>query len=82
MGGACTEIDYFPNATVAEYGMIDMDDTVVEKIMTEMCVWCFALSLPQTHRWTQRHSLVYSTFCALSLCFAALCAALLLVRDS
>jgi hypothetical protein len=39
MGGACTEIDYFPNATVAEYGMIDMDDTVVEKIMTEMCVW-------------------------------------------
>ena len=23
MGGSCTEIDYFPNATVAEYGMTD-----------------------------------------------------------
>ena len=38
MGGACTEIDFFPNATVAEYGMIDMDDNVVEKIMTEILV--------------------------------------------
>jgi hypothetical protein len=36
MGGSCSEIDYFPNATVAEFGMIDMDDSVVEKIMTEM----------------------------------------------
>jgi cathepsin X len=33
MGGKCTEIDYFPNATVAEYGMIDQD---VDKIMTEI----------------------------------------------
>jgi cathepsin X len=33
MGGKCTEIDFFPNATVAEYGMIDND---VDKIMTEI----------------------------------------------
>jgi len=33
MGGKCTEIDYFPNATVAEYGMVDQD---VDKIMTEI----------------------------------------------
>ncbi len=33
MGGKCTEIDYFPNATVAEYGMIDQD---VDKIMAEI----------------------------------------------
>jgi cathepsin X len=38
MGGACTEIDIFPNATVAEYGMIDYDDDVVNKIMTEIFV--------------------------------------------
>lgn len=36
MGGACTEIDVFPNATVAEYGMIEMDENVVENIMTEI----------------------------------------------
>mmetsp|Transcript_19107 Transcript_19107/g.27485 ORF Transcript_19107/g.27485 Transcript_19107/m.27485 type:complete len:355 (+) Transcript_19107:74-1138(+) len=32
MGGKCTEIDYFPNATVAEYGMIqnDIDATMAE----------------------------------------------------
>lgn len=33
MGGKCTEIDYFPNATVAEYGMVDQD---VEQIMAEI----------------------------------------------
>lgn len=38
MGGACTEIDMFPNATVAEYGMIDYDDNVVSNIMTEIFV--------------------------------------------
>jgi cathepsin X len=38
MGGACTEIDYFPNATVAEYGMIDFDDNVVDNIRTEIFV--------------------------------------------
>ena len=38
MGGACSEIDYFPNATVLEYGLIDYDDNVVEKIMTEIFV--------------------------------------------
>lgn len=38
MGGACTEIDYFPNATVAEYGILEMDDAIVEKIMTEIFV--------------------------------------------
>ena len=38
MGGACTEIDFFPNATVAEYGMIDFDDNVVYKIKTEIFV--------------------------------------------
>merc|ERR1712161_35107 len=27
MGGKCTEIDYFPNATVAEYGIINNDTT-------------------------------------------------------
>jgi cathepsin X len=40
MGGACTEIDYFPNATVAEYGLIDYDkedkDGTVHKIMSEI----------------------------------------------
>jgi len=38
MGGACTEIDYFPNATVAEYGLIDFDENVVQNIMTEIYV--------------------------------------------
>lgn len=38
MGGACTEIDIFPNATVAEYGMIDLDENVVNKIKTELFV--------------------------------------------
>ena len=38
MGGACTEIDYFPNATVAEYGILELDDSIVEKIMTEIFV--------------------------------------------
>jgi cathepsin X len=38
MGGACTEIDYFPNATVVEYGMIDLDENVVEAIQTELFV--------------------------------------------
>lgn len=38
MGGKCSEIDVFPNATVAEYGLIDLDEDVVEKIMTEMYV--------------------------------------------
>jgi cathepsin X len=33
MGGKCVEIDYFPNATVAEYGMIEYD---TDKIMTEI----------------------------------------------
>ena len=40
MGGACVEIDYFPNATVAEYGLIDFDqndlDGTVHKIMSEI----------------------------------------------
>ncbi|KAL7560661.1 hypothetical protein ACA910_001343 [Epithemia clementina (nom. ined.)] len=38
MGGACSEIDFFPNATIAEYGLIDFDDNVVEAIMTEILV--------------------------------------------
>lgn len=38
MGGACSEIDYFPNATVAEYGLINFDDNVVQNIMTEIFV--------------------------------------------
>eukprot|EP00977_Amphora_coffeiformis_P023427 scaffold13351_cov200-Amphora_coffeaeformis.AAC.8 len=38
MGGKCAEIDVFPNATVAEYGLIDFDENVVEKIMTEIFV--------------------------------------------
>ena len=29
MGGTCTEIDFFPNATVAEYGMVDNDVTAI-----------------------------------------------------
>jgi cathepsin X len=33
MGGACSEIDLFPNATVAEYGLIENN---VEHIMTEL----------------------------------------------
>mmetsp|Transcript_4748 Transcript_4748/g.5477 ORF Transcript_4748/g.5477 Transcript_4748/m.5477 type:complete len:347 (+) Transcript_4748:47-1087(+) len=33
MGGKCTEIDYFPNATIAEYGMVDND---VDAIMAEI----------------------------------------------
>uniref|UniRef100_A0A6U1T3V4 Peptidase C1A papain C-terminal domain-containing protein n=1 Tax=Trieres chinensis TaxID=1514140 RepID=A0A6U1T3V4_TRICV len=33
MGGACTEIDYFPNVTIAEYGEISLD---VDKIMAEI----------------------------------------------
>jgi len=38
MGGSCSEIDMFPNATVAEYGIIDLDDNVVTNIMTEIFV--------------------------------------------
>lgn len=38
MGGACTEIDMFPNATIQDYGMIDMDENVVTNIMTEIFV--------------------------------------------
>jgi cathepsin X len=42
MGGACTEIDYFPNATVSEYGLIDYDssdkDNTVHAIMSEIYV--------------------------------------------
>ncbi|GFH57436.1 cysteine proteinase [Chaetoceros tenuissimus] len=33
MGGKCTPIDYFPNATVAEYGMVNQD---VDEIMMEI----------------------------------------------
>ena len=40
MGGQCTEIDFFPNATVAEYGLIDFDQDDIEgsvhKIMAEI----------------------------------------------
>ncbi len=40
MGGACTEIDFFPNATVAEYGLIDYDPEdkggTCHKIMAEI----------------------------------------------
>ena len=40
MGGACVEIDYFPNATVAEYGLIDFDEDDLDanshKIMAEI----------------------------------------------
>ena len=45
MGGQCSQIDYFPNATVAEYGLIEYNDeddasstTVVHRIMTEIYV--------------------------------------------
>lgn len=38
MGGACSEIHYFPNATVAEYGIIEYDDNVVKNIMMEIFV--------------------------------------------
>jgi cathepsin X len=42
MGGKCSEIDYFPNATVAEYGLIDYDEDDIEgtcrKIMSEIYV--------------------------------------------
>jgi cathepsin X len=38
MGGACSQIDFFPNATVAEYGIIELDDNVVTKIQTEIFV--------------------------------------------
>ena len=33
MGGKCTAIDYFPNATVAEYGIVNQD---VDEIMMEI----------------------------------------------
>jgi cathepsin X len=38
MGGACSEIDYFPNATVLEYGLIKKDKNVVQNIQTEIFV--------------------------------------------
>jgi cathepsin X len=34
MGGKCTNINYFPNATVAEYGVIESKD--VDEIMSEI----------------------------------------------
>jgi cathepsin X len=40
MGGKCSEIDYFPNATVAEYGLIEYDaddkEATCHKIMAEI----------------------------------------------
>lgn len=40
MGGKCVALDYFPNATVAEYGLIDYDEDDIEgtchKIMSEI----------------------------------------------
>ena len=40
MGGACVEIDYYPNATIAEFGLIDYDatdnDDIVQKIKSEI----------------------------------------------
>jgi cathepsin X len=40
MGGQCVEIDHFPNATVAEYGLIDYDADdqagTCDKIMSEI----------------------------------------------
>ena len=41
MGGACTEIDYFPNATVAEYGLIDFDEDNIEKAVHEIMAEIF-----------------------------------------
>merc|ERR1712232_1500339 len=43
MGGSCSEIDYFPNATVAEYGMFDYDkfkckEGLVKAIKSEIYV--------------------------------------------
>jgi cathepsin X len=38
MGGACTDIDYFPNATVAEYGIIPPGDNAVDQILMEIYV--------------------------------------------
>jgi cathepsin X len=46
MGGACVEIDYYPNATIAEFGLIhyddkvgeDNDDDIVQKIMSEIYI--------------------------------------------
>jgi hypothetical protein len=42
MGGKCSEINYFPNATVAEYGLIDYEEDDIEgichKIMTDIYV--------------------------------------------
>ncbi len=34
MGGKCTHIDYFPNATVAEYGVVESGN--VDAIMSEI----------------------------------------------
>lgn len=40
MGGKCVALDYFPNATVAEYGLVDYDeddlDGTVHRIMAEI----------------------------------------------
>ena len=40
MGGKCVALDYFPNATVAEYGLVDYDeedmDGTVHRIMSEI----------------------------------------------
>jgi len=33
MGGSCTQIDYFPNATIAEYGVIERN---VNDMMAEI----------------------------------------------
>lgn len=40
MGGSCSRIDYFPNATVQEFGMIENDDaeTLVHMIKSEIFV--------------------------------------------
>jgi cathepsin X len=40
MGGKCVALDYFPNATVAEYGLVDYDandkEGTAHKIMSEI----------------------------------------------
>jgi len=35
-GGFCSEIDYFPNATIAEYGMIAFDEDIVYNTKAEI----------------------------------------------
>ena len=46
MGGACVEVDHYPNATVAEYGPVSGADEMAKEIMTRGPIACGVDAMP------------------------------------